>query len=215
MLYLSVHIYVVSLRGFFETGNLFGRRLLLPHNLLLPERGLQLLNVTADHIISAPHLRLKKAQKKRTKMIPNSQFGRSAVKCLKWLPQYYTCTLRKWFSLLNEWLREGVFSWLPPRILRPFFFSLRAPCWWRRILSSCSSTLILVLPTSRSPNPVWSTALLGRSCTRNDSVVFFQALDRNIPQSICVSMYRPWTFVLFLNLWVSAEGQSVHLIPVV
>ena len=80
MLYLSVHVYVVSLRGFFETGNLFGRRLLLPHNLLLPERSLQLLNVTADHIISSPQLRLEQAQEnKRAKMIPNCQFGGSAV----------------------------------------------------------------------------------------------------------------------------------------
>ena len=65
--------------------------------------------------------------------------------------------------LVNEWLREGVLSWPLPRMLRPFFFSLRAPCWWRRILSSCSSTLILGRPLSTA-HSCCSTALCGRSC---------------------------------------------------
>lgn len=59
MPYLSVDIKVISLGGFFETSYLLSGRLLLPHHLLLPERGLQLLNVTAYHLISASHLKLK------------------------------------------------------------------------------------------------------------------------------------------------------------
>lgn len=58
--YLAVHIYVLVRRGLFETGDLLCRRLLLPHHLLLPQRGLQLLDVAADHLVPAPHLRLKK-----------------------------------------------------------------------------------------------------------------------------------------------------------
>lgn len=69
-----------------------------------------------------------------------------------------TCRTTKGLSLLKEGERDGV-SLL-------FSRSVEA-CWFLFILSSCSSTLILVLPTSRSPNPVWSTALLGRSCTRH------------------------------------------------
>lgn len=54
--YLSVHIYVVIQGGLFETSDLLCRCLLLPHHLLLPQRGLQLLDVAADHLVSAPHL---------------------------------------------------------------------------------------------------------------------------------------------------------------
>lgn len=90
-----------------------------------------------------------------------------------WNSRHNTCMLRKWFSLVNEWLREGVFSWLPPRMLRPFFFSLRAPCWWRRILSSCSSTLILCRLLSAA-HSCCSTALRGRSCSPENTTTAMQ-----------------------------------------
>lgn len=74
-----------------------------------------------------------------------------------------TCRTIKGLSLLKDGERDGV-SLL-------FSRSVDA-CWFRLILSSCSSTLILVLPTSRSPNPDWSTALLGRSYTGQDNLKF-------------------------------------------
>lgn len=72
-----------------------------------------------------------------------------------------TCRTTKGLSLLKEGERDGV-SLL-------FSRSVEA-CWFLLILSSCSSTLILVLPTSRSPNPIWSAALLGRSCAKHFSI---------------------------------------------
>lgn len=87
---------------------------------------------------------------------------------LRYAGHQVTCRVRKWFSLVvKEWLREGVFSRLPPRTPRARFFSLRVPCWWRRILSICSSTLIL----GRLPSAVHSccsAALRGRSWQKMD-----------------------------------------------
>lgn len=76
-----------------------------------------------------------------------------------------TCRVRKGFSLLKEGERDGVSL---------LFSRSDVASWFLLILSSCSSTLILGLPTSRSPNPIWSTALLGRSWMGQHWVKVFQ-----------------------------------------
>lgn len=60
---LSVQVEMISLGGFFQTSDLLCGRLLVPHQLLVPQRGLQLLDVKTHQVISAPHLGLKAENK--------------------------------------------------------------------------------------------------------------------------------------------------------